>query len=160
MRIKDLNCFFLSLIGFLRRIGQPHLLYKPVQFGSKGVREVSFYDALYYRKTHLGNPSIFPSLVNTTNTTSTYSLLKSALPMYHGLTTIADRAGHNCILKLMYMPSFVHVTCTVYPFIHICIYMYLLLYTLTLQCMNQVFKDRQPEQRGHLYSSHLNLSQR
>ncbi|XP_019848870.1 PREDICTED: inositol polyphosphate multikinase beta-like [Amphimedon queenslandica] len=79
-------------LGFLRRIGQPHLLYKPVQFGSKGVREVSFYDALYGVSTHLGDPSIFPSLCNSSNN----SLLQSILPMYHGLTTIADRAGHKC----------------------------------------------------------------
>ena len=90
--IREIKLISNSFSGFLRRTGQRHLLYKPVQFGSKGVREVSFYDALYGVSTHLGDPSIFPSLCRSSNN----SLLQSILPMYHGLTTIADRAGQKC----------------------------------------------------------------
>ena len=90
--IREIKIISNSFSGFLRRTGQRHLLYKPVQFGSKGVREVSFYDALYGVSTHLGDPSIFPSLCRSSNN----SLLQSILPMYHGLTTIADRAGQKC----------------------------------------------------------------
>ena len=82
--------------GFLRRIGELHLLYKPVQEGSKGVREVSFYDALFGVTTHLGDPkTTFPSICKGEGDSST---LRSMLPVYHGLERIVDRAGQMCIL--------------------------------------------------------------
>ena len=87
-----MNVFYL---GFLRRKGQPHLLYKPVQAGSKGVQEVSFYDALYGVKTYLGTPSDFPSLCRGEGTDS---VLRSFTPMYYGLASIADRGGKTRIL--------------------------------------------------------------
>ena len=87
-------------LGFLRRKGQPHLLYKPVQFGTKGVREVSFYDALYHRKTTLGDPSMFPSLHKKEGTNA---VPLSVLPMYHGVTTIADRGGRHCMFITFYV---------------------------------------------------------
>lgn len=83
----------LLILGFLRHIGDSDVLYKPLQSGSKGVREVSFYDALYNVSTHIGDPSIFPSLCRSSNN----SLLKSILPKYYGLTTITDRAGQKCM---------------------------------------------------------------
>ena len=97
---SSLNVFY--YLGFLRRKGQPHLLYKPVQAGSKGVQEVSFYDALYGVKTYLGTPSDFPSLCRGEGTDS---VLRSFTPMYYGLASIADRGGKTRILCNIHIHS-------------------------------------------------------
>ena len=113
-------------LGFLRRKGQPHLLYKPVQAGSKGVQEVSFYDALYGVKTYLGTPSDFPSLCRGEGTDS---VLRSFTPMYYGLASIADRGGKTRILCNILVHTHISMFVT-YLCIHIVLCLYILVYVI------------------------------
>ena len=68
--------------GFLRKIGQQDILYKPVQAGVKGQTEVWFYETLF------GSEDLPEEVVR----------LKGLVPRYYGKETIWDRAGHFRIL--------------------------------------------------------------
>ena len=74
----------LSSIGFLRKANQYDILYKPVQAGSKGPREVMFYEGLFDPP----EESLPRDLQR----------LKKLIPGYYGVCDIADRAGETCIL--------------------------------------------------------------
>jgi hypothetical protein len=71
-------------IGFLRKANQYDILYKPVQAGSKGPREVMFYEGLFDPP----EESLPRDLQR----------LKKLIPGYYGVCDIADRAGETCIL--------------------------------------------------------------
>ena len=88
--------------GFLRHIGQPEIFYKLVQPGSKGVIEVSFYDALSQTKTCAGDPTMFRSLTESHDESSKQEVdtLRELVPRYYGLETITDRSGMAGILLL------------------------------------------------------------
>ena len=73
--------------GFLRRIGQPKILFKPVQPGIKGPREVTFYQGLFRD--------------DTTELPSDIQQLRELIPHYHGIEIIQDRAGQMRILVLL-----------------------------------------------------------
>ena len=66
----------------LRKIGQSSILYKPLQAGSKGPRELTFYD------------SVFSQEVTSEDTIR----LRQLIPAYYGTTVITDRANTPCIL--------------------------------------------------------------
>ena len=74
----------LSSIGFLRKANQYDILYKPVQAGSKGPREVMFYEGLFDPP----EESLPRDLQR----------LKKLIPGYYAVCDIADRAGETCIL--------------------------------------------------------------
>lgn len=65
--------------GFLRQIGHPDILYKPVQYGSKGTREVQFYEMIYNTPDSELNPDL--------------CRLKELIPRYHGQVEIRDHYG-------------------------------------------------------------------
>lgn len=96
------SCFCGHLLlstGFLRRVGQPKVLFKPVQGGVKGVREVSFYDVLHGVRSGLGHPDMFPGLSESVQQSEEQvRVLKDILPRYYGLESIADRSGKSSIL--------------------------------------------------------------
>lgn len=66
----------------LRKIGQPSILYKPLQAGSKGPRELTFYK------------SVFSQDVTSDDTIR----LRQLIPAYYGTTIITDQADTPCIL--------------------------------------------------------------
>lgn len=68
-------------LGFLRRKGQPQFLFKPIQAGVKGPREVAFYDSLF-----TGKEQDLPLDLRQ---------LKQLIPWYHGIEEIQDRAGNS-----------------------------------------------------------------
>ena len=70
--------------GFLRKANQYDILYKPVQAGSKGPREVMFYEGLFDPP----EESLPRDLQR----------LKKLIPGYYGVCDITDRAGETCIL--------------------------------------------------------------
>ncbi|KAL5505126.1 hypothetical protein EMCRGX_G006507 [Ephydatia muelleri] len=65
--------------GFLRRIGQPEILFKPVQPGAKGLNEVIFYDKLFNCTGELHDD---------------IQKLKDLVPRFIGCEKIRDRADH------------------------------------------------------------------
>ena len=69
-------------LGMLRKIGQPSILYKPLQAGSKGPRELAFYE------------SVFSEDVSSGDTIR----LRQLIPAYYGTTVITDQANTPCIL--------------------------------------------------------------
>lgn len=71
------HSYFDGQIGMLRKIGQPSILYKPLQAGSKGPRELTFYD------------SVFSQEVTSEDTIR----LRQLIPAYYGTTVITDRAN-------------------------------------------------------------------
>ena len=71
-------------LGFLRRIGQPKILFKPVQPGIKGPREVTFYQSLFRDEATDLPPDI--------------QQLRELIPRYQGIEIIQDRAGEMRIL--------------------------------------------------------------
>lgn len=66
----------------LRKIGQPSILYKPLQAGSKGPRELTFYE------------SVFSQEVTSDDTIG----LRQLIPAYYGTVVITDQANTPCIL--------------------------------------------------------------
>lgn len=71
--------------GFLRKIGQDDILYKPVQPGVKGSIEVQFYESLF------GSTDLPTEVFN----------LRELVPNYYGRETICDRAGQLRILLII-----------------------------------------------------------
>lgn len=69
-------------LGMLRKIGQPSILYKPLQAGGKGQRELTFYE------------SVFSQDVTSDDTIR----LRQLIPAYYGTTVITDQADTPCIL--------------------------------------------------------------
>ena len=79
--------FFLNplhMLGFLHKADQYDILYKPVQAGNKGQREVAFYEGLF----SLPEEELSRDLQR----------LKKLIPGYYGICDITDRAGETCIL--------------------------------------------------------------
>ena len=65
--------------GFLRQVGRTDILYKPVQYGSKGNREVQFYEMIFNNSED--------------QLTSDLRTLKQLIPQYYGLEDIRDHYG-------------------------------------------------------------------
>ena len=68
--------------GFLRKIGEDDILYKPVQPGVRGSVEVQFYESVF------GSTDLPLEVIN----------LRELVPNYYGRETIRDRAGQLRIL--------------------------------------------------------------
>ena len=83
--------FFYCSVGFLHKANQYDILYKPVQAGNKGQREVTFYEGLF----SLPEEELSRDLQR----------LKKLIPGYYGVCDITDRAGETCILfsKVLYV---------------------------------------------------------
>ena len=73
------------LLGFLRRVGQKDVVYKPVPF-PKGPREVMFYKSLFC--------SYFDDIPKEV------IVMKELVPRYYGTHDIVDRDGEIRILSL------------------------------------------------------------
>ena len=71
-------------LGFLRQIGEPKILFKPVQPGIKSPREVTFYQSLFGDEATELPPDI--------------QQLRELIPRYQGIEIIQDRAGEMRIL--------------------------------------------------------------
>ncbi len=74
--------------GFLRQIGQPDILYKPVQ-SVKGNRELNFYENIY----SCDDPSL----------TSDIRTLKQLIPKFFGHEEICDHYGDVCKCTKFYV---------------------------------------------------------
>ena len=74
---------FVLLLGMLRKIGQPSILYKPLQAGSKGTRELAFYESVFNQEDVISDDTI---------------RLRQLIPAYYGTTVITDQANTPCIL--------------------------------------------------------------
>lgn len=71
-----------ALLGMLRKIGQPSVLYKPLQAGCKGIRELTFYESVF----------------NQDVTSHDMIGLRQLIPAYYGTTVITDQANTPRIL--------------------------------------------------------------
>ena len=81
-------------VGFLRKASQYDILYKPVQAGSKGPREVMFYEGLFDPP----EESLPRDLQR----------LKKLIPGYYGVCDITDRAGETSIL---FIKTYMYACC-------------------------------------------------
>ena len=70
--------------GFLRKTNHNDILYKPVQAGNKGPREVMFYEGLF--------DPLEEALPRD------LQRLKKLIPGYYGVCDIRDRSGETSIL--------------------------------------------------------------
>ena len=68
----------------LRKIGQPSILYKPLQAGSKGPRELTFYESVFSQEV------ISEDMIG----------LRQLIPAYYGTVVITDQANTPCILVI------------------------------------------------------------
>lgn len=66
-------------LGFLRQVGRTDILYKPVQYGTKGNREVHFYEMIFNSDEE--------------ELSSDLQTLRELIPKYYGLEDIRDQCG-------------------------------------------------------------------
>ena len=71
--------------GMLRKVGQPSMLYKPLQAGSKGPRELAFYESVFSHDV----------------TSLDVIRLRQLIPCYYGTTVITDQANTPSILYMV-----------------------------------------------------------
>lgn len=103
-----------SPVGFLRRVGQPKVLFKPVQGGSKGIREVAFYDKIWGMDSGLAPADMFSGLsLSMKHSEELVKVLRDILPCYDGIEKIADRSGHISILHCCSTSSSALLTCVI-----------------------------------------------
>ena len=70
-------------VGFLRKLGENHILYKPVPQNCP--REITFYEDVFKPRPDESGED--------------YKILKELIPEYYGRYDLVDRAGNTCILS-------------------------------------------------------------
>ena len=82
--IQHCCCYYNIILGMLRKVGQPSMLYKPLQAGSKGPRELAFYESVSHDVT-----------------SRDVIRLRQLIPCYYGTTVITDQANTPSILYMV-----------------------------------------------------------